>query len=45
MRNKVNGPSDCLVTEMLLESVNEITHWFGKSFRGECRAPAVGLES
>ena len=32
MQKKVNGPSDCSVTEMLqelpMESVYEITHWF-----------------
>ena len=45
MKNKTNGPGDCLVSEMLqelpVEAVYEITHWFGKRFRGECRAPAA----
>ena len=45
MKNQANGPSDCLVAEMLqerpMEVVYEITHWFGKRFRGECRAPAA----
>ena len=39
MKTKANCPSDCLMTEMLkehpMESVHEITHWFG-----ECRTPA-----
>ena len=43
MRNKANGPADCLVTEMLqclrTETVYEATHWFDKRFKGECRAP------
>ena len=43
MRNKANGPADCLVAEMLLclptETVYEVTHWFDKRFEGECRAP------
>ena len=42
MKNKANGPADCLVTEMLqclpMETVYEVTHWFEKRFRGECRA-------
>ena len=42
LRNKANGPADCLVTEMLLclptETVYEVAHWFER-FRGECRAP------
>ena len=42
MKNKANGPADCLVTEMLqcspLETVYEVTHWFEKRFRGECPA-------
>ena len=45
MMNKGNGPSDCTVTAMLqelfMESVHEVAHWFGKRFRGRCRAPAV----
>ena len=43
LRNKANGPADCLVTEMLqclpTETVYEVAHWFDKRFRGECRAP------
>ena len=43
LRNKPNGPADGLVTEMLqcppTETVNEVTHWFDKRFKGECRAP------
>ena len=43
MKDKANGPADCLVTEMLqclwMETVYEVTHWFEKRFRGECRAP------
>ena len=42
LRNKANGPADCLVTEMLkclpTETVYEVTHWFNKRFKGECRA-------
>ena len=42
LRNKANGPADCLVTEMLqclpTERVYEVAHWFDKRFRGECRA-------
>ena len=34
MKNKVNGPADCLVTEMLqcvpTETVYEVAHWFDK---------------
>ena len=45
MKNKGNGPSDCLLTEMcktlFMESVHEVTHWFEKSVTGECRAPAA----
>ena len=37
MKNTANGPSDCLVTEMLrnlpMEAVHEIDHRFGKSQR------------
>ena len=36
---------DCLVAEMLwehpIDTVHDITYWFGKRFRGECRSPAV----
>ena len=43
MRNKANGPADCLVTEMLRcspnETENEVAYWFDKRFKGECRAP------
>ena len=43
MKNKANGPADCLVTKMLqclpTETVFEVAHWFGKRFQGECRAP------
>ena len=35
MKNKGNGPSDCLLTEMY-----EVTHWFEKRVTGKCRAPA-----
>ena len=42
MKNKANGAGDCWVTEMLrelpMESMYEITHCFGKRFRGDCRA-------
>ena len=45
MKNKANGTSDCWVTEMLrelpMESLHEITNWFDKRSRGECRAPAT----
>ena len=43
MKNKANGPADCLVTAMIqclqMETVYEVAHWFEKRFRGECRAP------
>ena len=43
LRNKANGPADCLVTEMLqclpTETMYEVAHWFDKRFHGECRAP------
>ena len=43
LRNKANGPADCLVAETLqcqpTETVYEVTHWFDKRFKGECRAP------
>ena len=43
MKNRANGPDDCLVTEMLqcltTETVYEVAHWFDKRFKGECRAP------
>ena len=43
LRNKANGPTDCLVTEMLqclpTETVYVVAHWFDKRFKGECRAP------
>ena len=43
IRNKDNGPADCLVTEMLrclpTETIYEVAHWFDKRFKGECRAP------
>ena len=43
MKNKANGPTDCLVTEMLqclpTETVHEVTQWFEKRFKGEYRAP------
>ena len=42
LRNKANGPADCLVTEMLpcllTETVYEVAYWFDKRFKGECRA-------
>ena len=42
MKDRANGTGDCLVTEMLqdlhMEAVYEITHWFEKRFRRECRA-------
>ena len=45
MQNKANGPSDCLVAEMLenltMESVYEITHWFVVRSQGECRSLEV----
>ena len=45
MKNKANGPCDRLLTEKLqeltIQSVNEITHWFDKRFRGERRAQAA----
>ena len=45
MKNKANGPADCLVSDMLQElpvdTVFEITHQFGKRFTGECRALAA----
>ena len=31
----------CLVQELPRESVYEVIHWFGKRFRGECRASAA----
>ena len=43
LRNKANGPADCLVTEMLqcllTDTVYQVTHWFDKRLNGECRAP------
>ena len=43
LRNEANGPTDCLVTDMLqcpmTETLYEVTHWFDKRFKGECRAP------
>ena len=37
LRNKANGPADCLVTEMLqcfpTETVYEVTHWFQGEYR------------
>ena len=43
LRNKANGPADCMVTEMLqclpTETGYEVAHWFDKRFKGECRAP------
>ena len=40
MKNKANGPADCLVTECLpTETAYEVTHWFKKRFQGECRVP------
>ena len=46
LRNKANGPTDCLVTEMLqclpTETVYEVAHWFDTRFRGECRARRRG---
>ena len=45
-KNKANGLADCLVTEMLqrlpVKSVYEVTHWFEKRFKGECRAQRRG---
>ena len=38
MKNRANGPADCLVTEMLqcltTETVFEVAHWFDKRFKG-----------
>ena len=38
MKNKANGPADCLVTEMLqclpTETVYEVAHRFEKRFKG-----------
>ena len=39
MDKVLNGPADCLVTEMLYE----VTHWFDKRFQGECRAPEAWI--
>ena len=43
LRNKANGPADCLVTEMLqcllTETTYEVAHCVDKRFKGECRAP------
>ena len=43
MKNKANGPADCLVMEMLqcllMETGCEVAHSFEKRFKGECRAP------
>ena len=43
LRNKANGPADCLVMEMLrclpTETVHEVAYWFDKRFKGWCRAP------
>ena len=43
LRNKANGPADCLVTEMLrclpTETVYEVAYRFDKRFKGECRVP------
>ena len=43
MKNKANGPSDCLVTEMLqklhMVSVHESAHRCEKRFKRKCRAP------
>ena len=43
MKNKANGPADCLVAEMLqclpTETVYEVAYWFEKRFKGLCRAP------
>ena len=43
MKNKANGPAECLVTKMLqclsMETVYEVAHWFEKRFKGECRVP------
>ena len=45
MKTKANGPSDCLVTEMLrelsMEPMYEITCWFEKYSGRKCRAPAA----
>ena len=48
MKNKANGPTDPLVTEMLqwspMETVYEVAHWFAKRFKGE--VPGLrGLEN
>ena len=43
MKNKANGPADCLVTVMLqclrTETRYEAAYWFEKRFKGKCRAP------
>ena len=43
LRNKANGPADCLTTEMLqcwpTETVYEDAYWFDKRLKGECRVP------
>ena len=40
MKNKANGPADCLVTDMLQflqgKTVYEVTQWFEKRFKEEC---------
>ena len=37
MKNKANGPANCLVTAMLqclqMDTVYEVAHWFEKRFR------------
>ena len=37
LKNKANGPADCLVTEMLqclpTETVYEVAHWFDQRFK------------
>ena len=47
MKNKVDGPSDCLATEMLqnlpMESVYGTTHCFEKRFKGGVQS-SRGLE-
>ena len=30
-----------ILRELPMETVYEVTHWFGKRFRGECWAPAA----
>ena len=49
MKNKANGPADCLVTEMLqclpMETVYEVSHCFDKRFKRDCRAPDASAQA